>query len=808
MIGMGRDFQQAMRSLAQRPGFAATVVLTLGLGVGVSTAVFSVVNAVLLRPLPYREADRLVALFTDETRKGQERNPTSPADFLAWKRQSRSLADMTAAHPWSPVLSGRGQPEPIPGLKATAGLFALLRAEAAHGQVWDEASALGSGEDVVVLSHRLWQRRFGADPHLVGQTLTLDGKPYVVAGVMPPAFRFPPFWSVGAEMWTPLRMTARDETNTDHFLRVFARLRPGAALEQARSEMDLVGRRLVETEPKDHAGIEVNVEALQEPVVSRIRPALLGLLGAVGFVLLIAGANVMSLLMARGLGREKEVVLRAALGAGRLRLLSLLLSETMALSLLGGLLGIGLAAFGVEALRVLGPADLPRLAEIRLDARVLGFGLLLSLVTGLLSGLAPAWAALGTDLAASLKRGERAPGLGRHPLHDALVVAQFALAVVLLVGAGLLTKSFLRLLHPEPGFRTQGLLTLSISLSGSPFAEPDRQSVFFERVLEGAHRVPGVVHAALVNLLPVAGDTWGTRFSVEGQTAPADDPASATFRVASPGYLETMGIPLLQGRTFTADDRSDTPRVVLVNRTLARRHWPGGDGVGQRIRQGGPDSTEPWLTVVGVTGDACQSSLTEPIGAEIVFPYTQNPVAWHQATTLLVETRTDPLALADALKREVWSIAPDLPVTPVQTMQQVLTDAVSEERFSALLLGWFALCALALAAIGMYGVMAYVVRARAREIGIRMALGARAGAVFAGVVGRGLALSGLGAALGLAGALAATRVFSAWLFGVSPKDPAVFLGVLLVLLLASLLACALPARRAALVDPLVALRDE
>jgi putative ABC transport system permease protein len=807
MRGLGREVQQTVRSLSRRPGFVATVVLTLGVGIGASTAVFSVVNGILLRPLPYREADRLVALFTHEIRRGQKRNPSSPADFLEWRRQSRTLEDLTAAHPWSPVLTGRGQPEPIPGLKATPGLFALLRAEAAQGQVWDDTGAMRSQEDVVVLSHALWQRRFGSDPRIVGQTLVLDGKLYVVAGVMPPSFRFPPFWMVGAEMWAPLRLTAQDEANTSRFLRVFARLRRGAGLAQARSEMDLVGRRLAETQPEEHAGTEIGVEALQEPVVSRVRPALWALLGAVSFVLLIAGANVMSLLMARGLGREKEVVLRAALGAGRGRLLGLLLTETLALSLLGGVLGLFLTGLGIQALRLAGPSDIPRLHEIDWDGRVLAFGLLLSLATGLVSGLAPASRALRADLTTALKRGERMAGSSRHPLHDALVVAQFALAVVLLVGAGLLTKSFLRLLHPEPGFRAEGLLTMNLVLSGSPLAEPARQGMLFEQVLEGARRVPGVVDAALVNHLPVAGDSWGTRFSIEGLAATHDPPA-ATFRVATPGYLSTMGIRLVRGRPFTSDDRPDSPRVVLVNETLARLYWPGGGGVGRRMRQGGPESTEPWLTVVGIVADTAQSSLTEPVQAEMVFPYSQNPVAWYKSTTLVVQTQSDPLAVADAVERQLWAIAPDLPLTQVRSMRQVLTEAVSQERFAALLLGGFAMSALFLASMGMYGVMAYVVRSRAREIGIRMALGARASGVFGRVLGRGLVLSGAGAALGLLGALAATRLLSAWLLGVSPTDPAVFGAVLLVLLLVSALACAVPARRAARLDPLVLLRDE
>jgi len=801
-----KELGQTLRGLGRRPGFAVTVVLTLGLGIGISTAVFSVVNAVLLRPLPYVEADRLVALFTHEIRKGQARNPSSPADFLEWKRQSRSLDLLTAAHPWSPVLTGRGQPEFIPALKATPDLFALLRADAAHGRVWDDPAF--AGQEVVVLSHGLWQRRFGADPHLVGQALVLDGKPYVVAGVMPPAFQFPPFWSVGAEMWTPLRFTAKDETNQSRFLRVFARRKPGADLRQVRSEMELIERRLRETQPADHADAAITVEPLREPVVSDVRPALLALSGAVAFVLLIACANVTSLFMARGLGREKEVVLRAALGAGRLPLLRLLLSETLILAALGGIFGVGLAGLGIAALRGLGPQDLPRLGEIHLDGRVLGFGLLLSVAAGLFSGLAPAFRALQTDLSGALKQGERLAGSARHPLHDGLVVVQFALALVLLVGAGLLTKSFARLLHPDPGFRVEGLLTLKVALSGSPFAEPARQGPFFEEVLERTRQVPGVIEVGLVNHLPVAGDTWGTHFSVFGQPSSADDLPSATFRVASARYPAAMGIPLVRGRSFSEDDRADTARVVLVNESLARRHWPGGDAVGQRIREGGADSKEPWLTVVGVLKDHCQSSLTEAIRPEIVFPYSQNPVAWFKETTLVVHTATEPLAVAEGVKRQIGSVAPELPLTHVQSMRQILTDAVSQERFAALLLGGFALTAVALAAIGLYGVMAFVVRASAREIGIRMALGARASAVFGRVVGRGLVLSGCGAALGLLGVFAGTRLLASWLFGVSPSDPAVFALVLLGLLAVSALACAVPARRAAQVDPLVALRDE
>jgi predicted permease len=505
MRAFAKDLQQTVHALRRRPGLVATVVLTLGLGVGVSTAVFSVVNGVLLRPLPYRDADRLVALFTQESRTGQERNASSPADYLEWTRESRSLEELTAASPWSPVLTGRGEPEAVSALKATPSLFELLRADAALGQVW----AVRSQDDVVVLSDGLWRRRFGADPHIVGQALTLDGKPYVVAGVMPPGFRFPPFWMVGAEMWTPCDSRPRPKRirrASCASLRACGR-EPAWRRQERASSRGPPARGNAPARPHRHP-----VQRRGAPGAGRepgAAPPSWPLLGAVAFVLLIAGANVTSLLMARGLGREREVVLRAALGAGRRRLLGLLLTETMSLSLLGGLLGLGLAGLGIAALRVLGPRDLPRLEEIRLDGRVLAFGLLLSLATGFLSGLAPALRGLRSDLTSALKGGERTTGSARHPLHDALVVVQFALAVVLLVGAGLLTKSFLRLLHPEPGFRTENLLTMTLVLSGSPFAEPARQPAFFERALDGARQVPGVIDVALVNHLPVAGDTWG-----------------------------------------------------------------------------------------------------------------------------------------------------------------------------------------------------------------------------------------------------------------------------------------------------------
>ena len=809
---VGRSLGQSWRSVRRRPGVALVVVLTLAIGIGANAAIFTVINAVLLRPLPYRDSARLVALFTHEVRKGDRRAPSSPADFLEWRRESRALEEMTAAHPWSPVLTGRGHPEPIPGLKATPGLFALLGAEAALGRAFAETEHLPN-EDVVVLSDRLWRSRFGGDAAIVGQALALDGRSYTVAGVMPPGFAFPPFWATEAEMWTPLRLTAADQSNGSRFLRVFARLRPGVTLASARAELDVVAQRLANTRPASNSGIEVNAEALREPVVSAVRPALLVLLGAVAFVLLIACANVASLLLAQGAGRAREIALRAALGASRGRLVGQLLGETVALALLGGILGLVLASLGVSGLRHLSPAGFPRLDELQPDGRVVAFSLLLSLVTGVAAGLLPALRGTRIDLVGALKTGDRSTrGSGPHRAHDLLVVGEFALALVLLVGAGLLTKSFLRLMEPQPGFRPDGLLTASLSLSASPFGEPARQGPFFDEVLTRVRALPGVEAVALVNHAPIAGDTWGMDFTVEGRPYAVDDAPNAVFRVATAGYLQCVGIPLVRGRVFAETGGPGAAGEVLVNQSLARRFWPDGDAVGGRIHAGGPESGARWLTVVGIFGDLRQSGLTEPIRPEIVFPYAHNPTTWYRTSTLLVRAHLAPLALADAVKGQVWALDPDLPVTHVQAMTEVLSRAVGSERTNALLLGLFAGTALFLAAVGVYGVMAYTVSRRTAEIGIRMALGAPARAVFASVVGRGLGLSTLGAGLGLLLALGLSRVLTALLSGllfeVSPTDPVTFAAVPLVLLAVSLLACTVPAWRAARVDPLTALRQD
>jgi len=801
-----QDLTQAFRRLRLSPGFTLVAISTLAIGIGATSAIFSVVDGVLLRSLAFRDAGGLVAVFAHETRRGERRNPTSPADFLEWRKASRSLDRLTAAHPWSPVLTGRGAAEELPGLKATPDLFGLLGVPPALGRVFQGPE----DEHQVVLAHSLWQRRFGGDAGVVGQSLVLDGQSYVVAGVMPPGFRFPPFWATGAEMWVPLVFDAAHEASHEQFLRVFGRLRPGATLEQARAEMDVVGERLAAEWPQWNADARVNVEALREPVVSRVRPALVVLAGAVVLVLLIACANVTSLLLAQGLAREKEAAIRAALGASRGRLVRQALIESVALALAGGVSGLFLARLGVSTLAGLGTVSLPRIEEIAVDGRVAAFSLALSLLAGIVAGLVPALRSSRPALVPSLKQGGRlTSGRGRHRLHDVLVIGEFALAVVLLVGAGLLVQSFLRLQRPDTGFRPERLLSVTLSLSGAARAEGERRPAFLAELEEEVRSLPGVESAAFVNHVPIGGDTWRTGFGIDGRPVP--DPADvprAVMRTATPRYLDSMGIPLLRGRALEETDGGGAPGVVLVNESLARRFWPDGDPVGARLRLGGSGSEDAWRTIVGVFGDARQSGPVEPAGPEILFPYAQDPVAWFKGTTLVVRTVAEPRALAESVTARVRAAAPELPVTRVRTMPELLSEAVAQDRLAALLMGLLSAVALALAVGGIYGVMAYAVGRRAHEIGVRMALGARAGAVQTMVLRDGLRLGALGAAGGLVGALALSRVLQGLLHDVSPTDPATFAGVGLFLLAVAALASYVPARRATRVDPVIALRSE
>ncbi|TDI11722.1 MAG: ABC transporter permease [Acidobacteria bacterium] len=811
MQTFGQDLRYGLRMLRSNPGFTLAALLTLALGISVNTTMFSLVNGVLLQPLGYADSGRLVAVFENEYLLGEPHNPASPANFLDWQSQNHVLEDMTAAHPWSPVLTGRDRPDQIAGLKSSASLFDLLGVPAAHGRTFVHQDGEPGQPPVVVLGHALWQQRFGADPGLVGQSLTLDGADFEVVGIMPVGFEFPPFWATGAQLWTPLVLDAEQaELRGARFLRVFARLRPGVSLEQARSEMTTIAQRLEQSYPDKNTGAGITVEPLQEPVVAGVRPAMLVLMGAVGFVLLIACTNVAGLLLARAASRRNEMAVRMALGASRLRIVRQLLTESILLALVGGTAGVLLSVWGVEFLVALSPENIPRIGEIHVDGRVLGFGLALSLLTGIGFGLVPAWQASRCEINVSLGQGSQRWGTARRGrLRSFLVVAEVALSLVLLLGAGLMIRSFASLQAFDPGFATSQVITASLPLAGSRHVEPQQQNLLFDQVLERLRSTPGVEAAGLINHLPVAGDQWRTRFVAEGLPVPAEvDIPRAVYRVVTPGYFDAMRIPLLRGRVFSRRDRADSNLVIIINEVLATRFWPGQDPLGRRLKVGRPDSDDPWRTVVGVVGNTRQQHLTGEVQPEWFFPYTQNLYPDYLNTSLVVRSQAAAGSGAQLVRDAVWSVDPSLPVADVRTVEQILGAAVSQPRFNTWLLGLFAGLALVLSVVGLYGVVSYMVSCRAREIGVRVALGAQRRDILRLVLGQGMSLALVGILVGLAAGLALVRLLAGLLFQISPTDPVTFVGIPLLLALVSLLACYIPARRAAGAEPLAVLRQD
>ncbi|MEM7583837.1 MAG: ABC transporter permease [Acidobacteriota bacterium] len=805
MAGFVRDIRFAIRTLLRAPGFTAVAVLTLALGIGANTAIFSVFNGVLLRPLSYAEPERLVAIFRGE------REPLAPANFLDLAQDTETLESLVAAHPWSPVLRGSDRPEQIAGLKASRALFELLGVEPATGRAFEPLADADAPNQVVVLSHGLWQRRFGGDPGLIGRTLSLDGEPYTVVGVMPEGFEFPPFWSTGAELWVPLDFEPELAANrTTEMLRIFGRLKPGVELEQAHRELSALERRLVADYPDDNDGLTITLEALREPVVGGVRNALVMLLGTVGVVLLIACVNVANLFLVRASSRRGEIAIRRALGAGSASLVRQLVAESLVLALAAGVLGLLLGLWGIEALVALSPENVPRLEEISLDGRVLGFTLGVALLTGCLFGIFPALTALGWDLRDALREGSQRVGEGRRDrARNLLVVAEISLSLVLLVGAGLTLQSLLHLWRLDPGFRTTDLLTVDLSLAGSQHAAPERQNLFFDQLLEEVGSAPGVASVGLINHLPIGGDIWSTSFQVEGQRAASiSESPRASNRTVTSGLFEVMGVPLLEGRFFNGGDLADTLPVVVVSQTLAERYWPAGEAVGQRIQLGGPDADGPWLTVVGVVGDVRQWQLTDELIPGLYYPYPQNPLSWWSKTTLVVRTEGSPESLKASIPERIWDLERDLSVASVRTMAEILSQAVWRQRFNASLSAVFAALAVLLAAVGIYGVVSYTVNKRRAEIGVRMALGAGRRQILQLVVGQGMWLTVAGLVIGLISAVIFSRLLESLLFGIGAIDLPTFLAVSVLLALVALVACYLPARRASRFDPLSSLRNE
>ncbi len=795
-----KDLRYSARMLVKNPGFTVVAVITLALGIGANTAIFSVVNAVLLRPLDYEDPDRLVIILENNWQKGWTRFAVAPGNFAEWREQNQVFEQMAAYTGSSFTLVGEGDPEQLQGTRASTNLFALLGVKPALGRDFLPEEDHSGGERVVIVSHGLWQRRFGADPGMVGKQLTLNGYSYTVVGVMPAGFRFP---NSRTELWVPVAFSAADLGNRGgHFLTVSARLKPGVTLEQAQIEMNAIAERLQEQYPQTNAAWGARVALLVEEVVGDVRSSLLALVCAVAFVLMIVCANVANLLLARAAARRREVAIRAALGASRSRLLRQLLTESVLLSLLGGALGMLLAARGVDALVSFGPTNIPRLNQVVMDGRVLGFAFLISLATGIIFGLAPALQASQTDLTESLKEGGRSSsaGAGSQRLRRLLVVAEVALSLVLLVGAGLMIKSFVRLSKVETGFDSQNTLTAQINLPQSRYDDGQQQAAFFRQVLERIEALPGVESVGAVLPLPFTGDSLFS-FIVEGH--PTDDMPSANYYAVSPNYFGAMGIPLLKGRFFTEADLAESPRVAIINETMARRYFPDEDPIGKRmnITNGPPALRE----IVGVVGDVKQYGLDTQSPAQMYEPYLQRP--W-SGMTLVVRAASEPTGLTSAVRREVLAVDKEQPIARAQTMEEIIADSVAPRRFSVILLAAFAAVALTLAAVGIYGVMSYLISQRTHEIGVRLALGARRRDVLRLVVGQGMRLVLLGVGIGMLAAFALTRLMESLLFGVNPTDPLTYIVVALMLTTSALLACYVPARRATKLDPLVALRNE
>ncbi|HMZ18054.1 MAG TPA: ABC transporter permease, partial [Blastocatellia bacterium] len=800
MNSLWQDLRYGARMLLKRPGFTLIAVLTLALGIGANTAIFSVVNAVLLRPLPYPESERLVMAYLSNP-QGQKRANLGMADFLAVRERNQSFEKVAMFTFGQFAFTGGEQPEQISGAWVSADFFATLGVAPAQGRAYQAEDERPENARMVVISDGFWRQRLAADSQVIGKTITLNSTPHTVIGVMPKNFHFP--LTPEAELW-PVRAIRPATNRPPYFNRCVGRLKPGVSEEQARADLSAIAAQVHQQFPESPFGA-MTTRPLIASVVGDVRQALLLILGAVAFVLLIASANVANLQLARAASREREMSVRLALGANRWRIVRQLLTESLLLAAIGGLAGWGLAFWGVDLFRALGPVDLPRLQEVSLDGRALGFTMLAALVSGLLFGLAPALQSSRMDLNESLKEGGRAgsEGRGRRRVRGLLVVAEMALTLVLLVGAGLLLRSFLHLQEVNPGFNPKGLLTAQVSLPQARYGEEQKIIAFHRELMTRAKSLPGVQSVGISMSLPPNLLEISNPFAVEGRPpAPGQARPLAEEMTISPDYFTALGVPLLRGRFFNDADKEN---ILIINEAMARRYFPNEDPVGKRLQTGDPSPNSPWETIVGVVGNVKYTGLDADDSPTMYVPYTTPGWAsWSRSMYLVVRTTGAPSSLASALRREVNALDGDLPLTNVRAMEQVIHESVAEPRFRTSLLGLFAAVALLLAGIGIYGVISYAVTERRHEIGIRMALGAQRGDVMRLVVKQGMLLAGVGIAIGLAASLALTRLMKTLLFGVSATDPLTFGGIALLLALVALAACWIPARRATKVDPMIA----
>ncbi|HEX8140368.1 MAG TPA: ABC transporter permease [Pyrinomonadaceae bacterium] len=812
MNTLWQDMRYGLRMLWKKPGFTVVAIVALALGIGANTAIFSVVNAVLLRPLPFADPDRLVIVWMDNRQMGMKEDIHSYPNYIDYRDQNKVFESMAAYRPASLNLTGTHEPERVTGAASTASFFEVMRVAPVVGRAFTAEEDETGRDNVIVLGYGLWQRRFGGDKSVVGQSVAFGLTSRTVVGVMPPDFHFP---VKETEFWIPLAAPKElKDSRSAFWLNVIGRLKPGVTLEQARAEMATISSRLEQQYPDTNTNFGTNLVALREQTVGPVRPALLVLLGAVAFVLLIACANVANLLLSRAAAREREFAIRIAMGAGRGRIIRQLLMESLLLALCGAALGITLAMWGLDALRLLMPSDMPRLDLIGMDWRVLAFTVGVSCLTALLFGLAPAVQASRPDLNDTLKEGGgkgASRGIRSRNVRRALVVSEVALALVLLVGAGLLLKSFSRLRGFNLGFRPEGLLTAKIQLPGSKYRDENQLRVFHRQLFERLESTPGVESAGAITDVFLSKTPNSTSFSIEGR--PAFQPGQRVeipFDSITTNYFQVMGTPIIRGRAFNEQDTEKTPRVVIINETMARRFFSDTDPIGKRIKYGDletPEDQSPWHTIVGVVADTRRTGFESEVRSETFLPLAQAPAS---RITLVLRAAggQDPASLTSAVRGAVQAVDPDQPVFDIKTMDQWISETIAQRRLNMILLGTFALVALLLAAVGIYGVISYSVTQRTHEIGIRMALGAQRSDVLKMILGQGMGLTFAGIGIGLVGALLLTRLLSSLLFGVSAFDPLTFILVSVLLTVVSLLACYLPARRATRVDPMIALRYE
>jgi predicted permease len=814
MESLIRDLRYALRSLSRRPSFTAIAVITLALGIGANTAIFSVVNAVLLRPLPFPHPEQLVTLWERNPKQGYEQNPPAAGDFVDWRDQNRVFAQMAIYAPSKKFNLALGDlPERITGAAVSTSLFDLLGVSPVQGRVFSSEEEQAGRDQVVIISEKFRQSHFAAGRNPVGETITLDGKSYAIVGVMPEGFQFPggtgtvlrTFTPAPADLWVPLVLDAETlRQRSSHSLNVIGRLKPGVTVAQATAEMDAIQQRLEQQYSTFFIGSNVTLVPLAEQVVGAARRPVLVLWGAVAFVLLISCANIANLLLSRAASRKKEIALRAALGAGRGRMIRQLLTESLLLSIFGGVAGTLLAAWGVRALSAIVPPNFPRRDEISIDAWVLGFTLLISILTGVIFGLAPALNSSRIDLIEALKAGGRnaTAGAQGHRLRSLLVIVEMGLALILLVGASLMIQSFLHLQQVTPGFETDHRLVMEISLPANSYPREQRPA-FFQQLLERTRTLPGVEAIAAAKHLPLTGDNMNFAFDIEGRPFPAGKSPGADCRFVTPDYFRAMAIPLIQGRVFSDDDAPQSPHVLIINERMARRFFPHEDPVGKRLVLGINNFTGQ---IVGIVADVKHVGLDAEANDEIYAAYSQAPF-WTDMN-LIVKTAGDPMSVAGSIRNELGNLDRHVPIGKVRTMESIAAESVAQPRFRTLLLSLFGVVALLLASVGIYGVMSYAVTQRTQEIGIRMALGAQISDVRRMVITHGMTMAVIGVVSGVAGAFVLTRLIASLLFGVAPTDVATFAGVSIGLAAAALVACYVPARRASKVDPLVALRYE